>query len=182
VFAESELTRAFVARRNVRLVPAHKNNDKRARCPFSRNFTLHLNPVYPVHPCKFSHARRNVHSARHEARLSSSKRVNLVGLTVFSDEVFMLGKTTVRSAVSPNTGGAPILKSPVTEDCVQHGGHQPLGSRSSLWTFRRTGRSNDGKLKIPKFSNNFTFAKLIVAIIRCGFCAPVAQLDRALVF
>jgi hypothetical protein len=71
------------------------------------------------------YGRINVHSARHEARLSSSKRVNLVGSTAFSDEVFMLGKTTVRSAVSPNTGGAPVLKSPVTEDCVQHGGHQP---------------------------------------------------------
>jgi hypothetical protein len=97
-------------------------NGQDARSPVTSPFTLHLNHV---HPCKFSRARRNAHSARHEARLSSSKRVNLVGSTAFSDEVFMLGKTTVRSAVSPNAGGAPILKSPVTEDCVQHGGHQP---------------------------------------------------------
>jgi hypothetical protein len=122
--------------RRTSVSPVYKRkNDKRARCPFSCNFTLHLNPVYPVHPCKFSRARRNVLSARHEARLSSSKRVNLVGPSAFSDEVFCAWKNNGafrRFAKRRRGTNSKIPNSSAAREIIGHGGHQPFLGKSCV--------------------------------------------------
>jgi hypothetical protein len=75
-------------------VKKKRQTGKDVRSPVTSPFILRLNPVYLVHPCKFSCERRNVRPARREARLSSAKLVKLVGPTEFSDEVFCAWKNT----------------------------------------------------------------------------------------